>query len=62
MIVEYDKSFLKSLQKIKDTSIHVKIESSIISIENAVKLESISNVKKLKGHKTIIDLKLETIA
>lgn len=58
MIVEFDKSFLKSLQKIKDTSIHVKIESSIILIENAVRLESVTNVKKLKGHKTYYRLKI----
>lgn len=35
MIVEYDKSFEKSLEKIKNKSIYLKIEQIIITCETS---------------------------
>jgi len=49
MKVEFDKSFLKSLDKINDTNLLRKIESIILSCENASQLSDIPNIKKLTG-------------
>jgi mRNA interferase RelE/StbE len=50
MIVEFDKSFLKSLNKIGDRRILKRIESKITEFEKATCLDEISNVKKLTGY------------
>ena len=47
MKVEFDKSFLKSLDKIKDTKVLRKIESIILSCEQASQVSQIPNIKKL---------------
>ncbi len=47
MKVEFDKSFLKSLDKIKDTKVLGKIESIILSCEQAPQVSQIPNIKKL---------------
>ena len=52
MIVEYDKSFEKSIDKLKDKSIFPKIEKIIDAIEKAKSISELSNVKKLSGFKT----------
>jgi mRNA interferase RelE/StbE len=49
MDVEFDKSFLKSLDKIKDQKILQKIEQIIFECESAKKLSDINNLKKLSG-------------
>lgn len=51
MIVEFDKSFEKSLDKLKDKSLYPKIEKVIIKLENISSLLSISQIKKLEGYK-----------
>jgi mRNA interferase RelE/StbE len=51
MIVEYDKSFLKSIDKIRNSSINEKIENLIIEYENAFSINEIKNTKKLTGYK-----------
>jgi mRNA interferase RelE/StbE len=51
MIVEYDKSFLKSIDKIRDSELNSKIESLIIEYENAHSVSEIKNTKKLSGYK-----------
>ena len=51
MIVEFDKSFQKSLEKIRDKSLFPRIERSIINLEKAKSLAEISNLKKLAGFK-----------
>ena len=51
MIVEFDKSFEKSLDRIKDPVLLRRIERTIILFENAEALLKISNVKKLSGFK-----------
>ena len=52
MIVEFDKSFDKSLDKIKDVSLSPKIEKIIFNIENAKGISEIKNVRKLVGFKS----------
>lgn len=51
MIVEFDKSFEKSLTKIKDKKIFPKIENFIESLESKSSLEELPNIKKLSGFK-----------
>lgn len=51
MIVEFDKSFEKALDKLKDKSLYPKIAKAISILENSSSLAEISNVKKLSGYK-----------
>ena len=51
MIIEYDKSFLKSIVKIRDSELNSKIENLIIEIENSPTVNEIKNTKKLIGYK-----------
>ena len=52
MNVEFDKSFLKSIQNLKDPSILSKIEKTICDFEHATSVGSIKNTKKMVGYKT----------
>jgi len=49
MIIEFDKSFEKSLDKIRDKSLFPRIEKTILNIENANSLSVVSNIKKVSG-------------
>jgi mRNA interferase RelE/StbE len=49
VIVEFDKSFEKSIDKIKDKKILHRIENAIINAEDSMSIDKISNVKKLVG-------------
>jgi mRNA interferase RelE/StbE len=51
MIVEFDKSFSKSLDKIRDLELNSRIESTLIEYENAELISDIKNTKKLTGFK-----------
>jgi mRNA interferase RelE/StbE len=51
MKVEFDKSFLKSLSKIRDKSLFQKIEKIIVNLEKVESLEDIPGIKKLSGFK-----------
>ena len=51
MVVEFDKSFYKSLDRIKDKSLFSKIEKVITILENSNSLNEIASVKKLSGFK-----------
>ena len=51
MIIEFDKSFEKSLEKLKNKSLFPKIEKTIIEFENVKSLSELSNIKKLTGYK-----------
>ncbi|MBK7888929.1 MAG: type II toxin-antitoxin system RelE/ParE family toxin [Bacteroidetes bacterium] len=51
MIVEFDKSFYKSLDKLKDKSLFPKIEKVISILEKTSSLNEIASVKKLIGYK-----------
>jgi len=58
MTVEFDKSFLKSISKIKDTSILSKIKQTISEVENAKSLGELKNLKKLLGFKNYYRIRL----
>jgi hypothetical protein len=45
VIVEFDKSFEKSIDKIKDKSVFPKIEKLIIDLENAQTIKEVKNIK-----------------
>ena len=49
MIVEFDKSFYKSLEKIIDKSLFPRIERAITNLEKAKSFSDIPNLKKLAG-------------
>lgn len=46
MIVRFDKSFEKSINKLKDVQLLQKIERLILKLENSSDLTEISSVKK----------------
>jgi mRNA interferase RelE/StbE len=56
--VEFDKSFLKSLDKIQDSKILRKIEKVIISCELSTKISEIQHIKKLTGFSNYYRIKL----
>jgi len=58
MIVEFDKSFGKSLDNLNDKSLFPKIEKLIEKIESSITLSEISNLKKLAGYKNYYRFRL----
>ena len=58
MRIEFDKSFLKCLDIINDNKLLNKIESTIISLENAKSINDISNIKKLIGFKNYYRIRI----
>jgi len=51
MIVEFDKSFSKSLDKFSDSELNKRIEKVINDYENVQSVNEIKNTKKLTGFK-----------
>lgn len=49
MIIEYDRSFEKSLDKIKNKSLFLRIEKLISDFEKAKSLNDLPNIIKLTG-------------
>jgi mRNA interferase RelE/StbE len=49
MIVNYEKSFLKDIQKLNDKKIAAKLKSLLEEFENSHNLQNTPNIKKLKG-------------
>lgn len=58
MIVEFEKSFEKSIDKIKDKKILHRIENAIINAEDSMSIDKISNVKKLVGSSQYYPIKV----
>lgn len=58
MIVEFDKSFEKSINRLKDNSIVPRIQKTIELLETAQSLSELSNVKKLTGFKNYYRIRL----
>ena len=58
MKVEFLKQFSKDLDKISSKSIKNQIEELIIVLESAESLQSISNTKKLKGHRNAYRIRI----
>ena len=52
MKIEYDKKFLKDLEKINDKAVRVEINSFISLIKASDDIRSIPKVKKLTSHKS----------
>jgi mRNA interferase RelE/StbE len=51
MIVEFDQSFSKSLDKLKNLKIQHRIEKRILDLEKAKSLQDVKSLKKLTGFK-----------
>jgi Cytotoxic translational repressor of toxin-antitoxin stability system len=51
MNVEFDKSFSKSLDKLKDASVAHRLIGVIEQVEKASSIESIKNIKKMVGYR-----------
>jgi len=58
MKIEFDKSFEKSLDKIKNKSLYPKIEKIIIQCEVSKSLSEIPNIKKLTGYRTYYRIRM----
>ena len=58
MIVEFDRSFSKKLNKISDRTLCSKIEKVILHLENAASIEEIKNNKKLAGFSNYYRVKI----
>jgi mRNA interferase RelE/StbE len=58
LIVEFDKSFAKSVDKLQEPLVLKKIEGIIIDLENAGSIPELSNVRKLKGYKTYYRIRI----
>lgn len=52
MIVEFDKSFEKSVDRLKNQLLNFKISNLIESVEAAESISELIHVKKLSGYKT----------
>jgi mRNA interferase RelE/StbE len=58
MTVEFDRSFLKSIDKISNKTILRKVEKAIEEVEKAQNLSSVSQIKKLSGFKNYYRIRL----
>ena len=58
MIVEFDKSFEKSLNQISDQATFKRLEKIIEKLENAKNITSVSNTKKLSGFKNYFRIRI----
>jgi len=58
MIIEFDRSFEKSLDKIGDKSILPRIERLILKLEKAQSLNEIRNIRKLSGFKDYFRIRI----
>ena len=52
MIVEFDRAFVKSIDKISNKTVLKKVEKVIVQVELASDLSSVPQLKKLTGFKT----------
>jgi mRNA interferase RelE/StbE len=51
MITEFKKSFVKSVQSVRDKRVRQLIVQCINEVETASTIQSVSNIKRLKGHR-----------
>ena len=51
MNIDFKRSFLNDIKKVKDKSLLSKIEQVICNVENAEKIQDIPELRKLKGNK-----------
>ncbi len=50
MKIEYHKSFERDLRKVRDRNLLDRVEAVLVGLETSESLDSISNVKVMKGH------------
>ena len=50
MKVEYHKSFERDLRRVRDQNLLDRVEAVLVGLEGSESLDSISNVKVMKGH------------
>jgi mRNA interferase RelE/StbE len=58
MKLQFEKSFLKDIEKLNDKTISTKLKAKLIELEEQSDLEGIPNIKKLKGHRVYYRLKI----
>lgn len=58
MILQFDESFEKSIKKLKDPKLKIRLINLIEDFENADSLTEISNVKKMQGFQTFYRVRL----
>jgi mRNA interferase RelE/StbE len=58
MIVEFDKSFEKSLNKVHDTNVLRRLKRIIIQIERSPSVSLIPNILKLSGYSTYFRIRI----
>ena len=58
MIVEFDRSFHKSLTKIKDEPTFRRIKKNILDLENSKDFLSFRNIKKLAGYSSYYRIRI----
>jgi mRNA interferase RelE/StbE len=58
MIVKFDKSFYKSIDKISDSRLLSKIKTTILKLEISEGLDEITNNKKLTGYANYYRIKI----
>ncbi len=58
MKVNYEKNFLKDIQKLDDKNIATKLKSKLLEFESCDNLSEFANIKKLKGYEVYYRLKI----
>lgn len=58
MIVEFDRSFSKSLDRVNDSKILKRVIRIIIELEKALSLKEVRNCKKLTGYKSYFRIRI----
>ena len=58
MILNYEKSFLKDIKKLKNKVITDKLKLILSQFEEGEDIADLTNIKKLKGHNTYYRLKI----
>lgn len=58
MKLQFEKNFLKDIEKLSDKTISTKLKAKLIELEEQSDLASVPNIKKLKGHKVYYRLKI----
>ena len=58
MKVEFNESFLKDLKALKDKSVLVKVKVAIEAAEQAVSLDHITNLKKMRGSREYFRIRI----
>jgi mRNA interferase RelE/StbE len=58
MRVEFEKSFLKDIEKLNDKNTAIKLKAKLLEFEEQSDFANMQNIKKLKGYKNYYRLKI----